>query len=270
MGERQATRKLGIVGGVGWAATALYYEQLCRRSERMRRERNVGGVSSTLEMAIESLDLAHAVSLLGKEGDEASWSAFDAYHTDALLRLERCGAQVAVMASNTPHHRLAAIARGVRIAVLDLFALLAARCAAAGVRRALVLGTPTTMGSHVLHGAFAAAGVRSEVPQDARDRAELAALIDGLQKGHVPDAAQRIERLAIGCLGADAASGMVVLACTELPLAFCAAGTEGAEAAFTHHGVRYLDSALVHVEAALQACCADDSPGLASPGSAAR
>ncbi|MES2939682.1 MAG: aspartate/glutamate racemase family protein [Pseudomonadota bacterium] len=254
MGERKAARKLGILGGVGWTSTAVYYAQLCRRSERAQQGRDTGSVSSTLEMAIESLDLARAVSLLGTDGDEASWAAFDAYHTDALLRLERSGARVAVMASNTPYHRLAAIVRGVGIPVLDLFALLAARCAAAGVRRALVLGTPTTMGSHVLHGAFAAAGVRSEVPDDARDRAELAALIDGLQKGGVPDAADRIDRLVAGCLGADAASGMVVLACTELPLAF---GAAGAQAAFTHGGVRYLDSALVHVEAALDACCAD-------------
>lgn len=254
MGERRTARKLGILGGVGWTSTAVYYAQLCRRSERAQQGRDAGGVSSTLEMAIESLDLAHAVSLLGKEGDEASWAAFDAYHTDALLRLERSGAQLAVMASNTPHHRLASIVRGVRIPVLDLFALLALRCAAAGARRALVLGTPTTMGSHVLHGAFAAVGVRSAVPEDARDRAELAALIDGLQKGGVPDAAERIGRLVAGCLGADAASSMVVLACTELPLAFDAAG---AQAAFAHGGLRYLDSALVHVEAALEACYAE-------------
>lgn len=254
MAERQAARKLGILGGVGWTSTAAYYAQLCRRSERMQRERHGAAVSSTLEMAIESLDLAHAVSLLGTDGDEASWAAFDAYHREALLRLERSGARVAVMASNTPHHRLAGIVRGVGIPVLDLFALLARRCAQAGVRRALVLGTPTTMGSQVLHGAFAAAGVRSQVPEDARDRAELAALIDGLQKGGVPDAAQRIERLAMGCLGADAASSMVVLACTELPLAF---GDAAAQAAFAHGGLRYLDSMLVHVEAALQACYAE-------------
>jgi aspartate racemase len=255
MAEQKISRKLGILGGVGWASTAMYYEQLCRRSERLRRGRTVARVSSTLEMTIESLDLARAVSLLGREGDEASWTAFDAYHIDALLCLERAGAQVAVMASNTPHHRLAAIARGVGIPVLDLFSLLAERCAAAGAGRALVLGTATTMDSRVLHGAFKAAGVRSEIPLGANDQIELAAVIDGLQKGRVPDAAGRIRRLVDNCLGHDSAGTMVVLACTELPLAFEA---EGTETEFMHEGVRYLNSALVHVEAALRACGADD------------
>lgn len=77
MTERKISRKLGILGGVGWASTAMYYEQLCRRSERLRRGRMVASMSSTLEMTIESLDLACAVSLLGREGDEASWAAFD-------------------------------------------------------------------------------------------------------------------------------------------------------------------------------------------------
>ena len=50
------------------------------------------------EIAIESLNVATAVSLLGDDSDEASWSAFDSYHRAALRRLERSGAEFAVIA----------------------------------------------------------------------------------------------------------------------------------------------------------------------------
>jgi hypothetical protein len=63
-------------------------------------------------MSIESLDLNQAVSYIGGDGDEDSWSKFDDYHRAALQRLESSGADFALMASNTPHHRFASIVRG--------------------------------------------------------------------------------------------------------------------------------------------------------------
>jgi aspartate racemase len=46
-----------------------------------------------------------AVSYLGSGGDEVSWTRFDEYHRTALLRLAASGADFALIASNTPHHR---------------------------------------------------------------------------------------------------------------------------------------------------------------------
>jgi aspartate racemase len=86
-------KKIGIVGGVAWLSTVDYYSEICRRS-----------VPSTPEMSLESLDLNKVVSYLGIDGDEESWQ-FDDYHRAALQRLEASGAEFAVMASNTPHHR---------------------------------------------------------------------------------------------------------------------------------------------------------------------
>jgi aspartate/glutamate racemase len=69
-------------------------------------------------MSIESLDVNKAISYFGTDEDETSWSQFDGYHRAALERLEASGADFALMASNTPHHRFASIVRGIRIPVL--------------------------------------------------------------------------------------------------------------------------------------------------------
>src|SRR5258708_7709055 len=108
-------KKNGIGGGVAWLSSVDYYSEICRRSERRDIARGAQGLPSIPEMSIESLDLSKAVSYLGVDGDEESWSRFDDYHRAALRRLEASGCDFAVMASNTPHDRYAAIVRGIGI-----------------------------------------------------------------------------------------------------------------------------------------------------------
>ena len=119
MGEATTRKKIGILGGTGWPSTVLYYTELCRRSEARDLAVDVSSTPSTPEMCIESLDLRHAVSLIGTDGDEASWVHFDAYHRAALSRLEASDARIALMASNTPHHRFASVVEGVGIPLIN-------------------------------------------------------------------------------------------------------------------------------------------------------
>ena len=87
-------RKIGIVGGVAWLFTVDYYSGICRRSEQWHLAKNLQGVPSTPEMSIESLDLNKAVSYLGIDDIEDSWSQFDEYHRAALRHLEASGADL--------------------------------------------------------------------------------------------------------------------------------------------------------------------------------
>src|SRR5580700_4462748 len=106
-------KKIGIVGGIGWQSTVDYYTDLCHRSERQSLAANPSRAPSTPEMSIESLDIQKAISYLGSDDDEASWAEFDEYHRVALLRLAASGADFALLASNTPHHRFATIVRDI-------------------------------------------------------------------------------------------------------------------------------------------------------------
>ncbi|HEX3685416.1 MAG TPA: hypothetical protein VHU83_22975 [Bryobacteraceae bacterium] len=94
-------KKIGIVGGVAWPSTVDYYTAICQRSEQRHLVNHLQGAPSTPEMTIECLNLSKAVSYLGIDGDEESWSQFDDYHRAALRRLEASGAEFALMASNT-------------------------------------------------------------------------------------------------------------------------------------------------------------------------
>jgi aspartate racemase len=240
-------KKIGIVGGIAWLSTVDYYSELCRRSEERHLASQLPGLPSTPEISIESLDLNRAFAYLGSDDDEASWARYDSYHRDALQRVENSGADFALMASNTPHHRFATIVRGIGIPVISIFDAVAKASAETGNREVLILGTGLTMRSPVFRQAFAQRGVRAAGPEDSAARAMTIDLIASLQRGKVEGAAEALTRIARSSFPQFEAQPVVCLACTELPLAF---PEQKKLATFENDGIAYLNTSAVHIDAA--------------------
>ncbi len=241
-------KKIGIVGGVAWPSTVAYYSEICRRSEQWHLARNPQAAPPTPEMSIESLDVTKAVAHFGVDDDEASWTKFDDYHRTALKRVEACGADFALMASNTPHHRFATIVRGIGIPVLSILDATAEESARVGATQVLILGTVVAMRSQTFREAFARYGVEAAGPDDPALREMTVALIAELQLGKVEGAAKRVARIARTSFERQfKTQPAVCLACTELPLAF---RQRNMLATFHYDGVLYLNSSAVHINAA--------------------
>jgi len=252
-------KKIGIVGGLAWRSTIDYYSEICRLSERRHSAQGRSGQPPTPEMSIESLDLKKAISYLGVDGDEESWSRFDGYHRQALQRLEASGAELALIASNTPHHRLAAIARGIGIPMISIFDVAAKECARLQASRVLILGTLLTMRSSKLREAFAEYGCEAAGPSDQEARAAIIELIEGLQRGalEADGAAERITRLARTSFDRQfSARPIVCLACTELLFPFPEQKTF---AVFEIDGVTYVNTLAAHANAAFDFAVADSN-----------
>lgn len=239
-------KKIGLVGGLAWVSTVEYYSEIHRAVE----SRFKSGQESSLEMCIESLDLKTALSYIGEEGDESSWSKFDAYHRNALLRLQQNGIECAAIASNTPHSRFDSIVRGVDMPVLDMFTVVAKVAAGHGLGQVLILGTPLTMKSGRFKNVLSAHRVHAiEVTDDAAV-SETFELIGRLQTGSVQEAAETIggivRRLWNGPLKVQPC---VILACTELPLAF---PESLQEPLFISRGITYINPIAIHIQAILE------------------
>jgi aspartate racemase len=239
-------KKIGIVGGIGWQSTVDYYTDLCHRAEQQCLAANARRVPSIPEMSIESLDMQKAISYLGCDGDESSWQQFDNYHRVALMRLAASGADFALLASNTPHHRFATIVRGVGIPVIDLYAVIAEHCARINAGRVLILGTAFTMKSQRLRNAFAKVGVDAAAPQGAAAQ-EVVQLIADLHVTRLAEAPERIARIARIAFAQSTALQTVCLACTELLLAF---PKHRRAAAFEVDDIRYTNASALHMDAA--------------------
>lgn len=242
-------KKIGIVGGIGWRSTVEYYSEICRRADEWHAERKQTGVPSTPEIAIESLDVARSVALHGRDGDDESWHGFDEYHRGAFRRLEVAGAELAVMASNTPHHRFDEIVRGLGMQTISLLDAAAGECARIGARRVLILGWPLTMRSRKFREVFGKHGVELSGPKDEAAREKTIELIAELERGREKGAAVRLGRIVRASWGFRQ-EPVVCLACTRLRLAFPAFT---AQPSFKYGGVTYVNTSSAHIAAVLKA-----------------
>lgn len=247
-------KRIGIVGGVGWQSTVEYYAGLCRLSEQRRAAMKLRDGPLTPEICIESLDLNTAFALLGRDEDEESWRRFDEYHRTALKRLQASDAEVAVMASNTPHHRFASILHGITIPVLSIVDASAREAVRIGATRVLVLGTDLTMRSRMYPDAFLRYGIQAASPIDAKMRTAMIEIISDLHAERMEGAGERIRAVVQECFGGRISSEIAVcLACTELPLAFSFAKEQ---ASFEHEDIRYINSTAAHIHALFEFACA--------------
>jgi aspartate racemase len=241
-------KKIGILGGIGWPSTVEYYAGLCRLAELHRASPEA--LATLPEISVESLDLARAAARLGNGDEDGSWAAFDEYHRNGLRRLEQSGADFAIIASNTAHHRLKQITQGIGMPVLSIVEVAARACARLRVRRLLILGSAQVMDSKVLRDAFARYCIEAAAPRDGHGRRAIAATIGALQRGRSDGAAKCI-RSVVAATGAARLKGTtaVYLGCTELPLAFPAQAHEGV---FEVDGIRYINSTALHIQAAFE------------------
>lgn len=226
-----------------------YYSEICRRSEELHFAANLQGAPLTPEISIESLDLNRAISCLGESHHEESWSQFDDYPRMALVRLEASGAEVALIASNAPHHRFKAIVRGIQIPVINMFETAARESARIRVSHVLILGTALTMDSPAFRREFAKWGIEAAGPDDSAARSRTAELIAELQQGRFEGAANRLVAIARASIEHRfQRCTAVCLACTELPLAL---PEFKSLSVFDYDGMAYINTTAAHINAVL-------------------
>ena len=199
-------RTLGLVGGLSWESTAIYYRLL----NEMVRER-VGGLTSA-KLVLWSFDFAR-IEAMQAAGD---WAGATAAMEDAARALVAAGAEAIVIASNTMHRMADAVERAAGVPLVHIADATGAAVVAAGVRAPLLLATRYTMEQAFYRGRL---GDRFDldvrVPGDA-DRALVHAVIyDELCRGIVR-AESRADYVAVVERAVAAGADGVVFGCTEV------------------------------------------------------
>ncbi|KUJ77507.1 aspartate/glutamate racemase family protein [Ruegeria profundi] len=240
-------KKIGILGGVGWASTVDYYRAIAQGAGQYFAERGHGSPLPVPPMTIESVTQAKTRALRGVAGDEGSWAGFDAVFRDALLTLERAGCDFGIIASNTPHARLHAIRQGVSMPILSIFDATARVTATTGASKALILGTTVTMQATDYADQLAQEGITANNRLPSDEIAEMQAMIDSDFYGGASAAAR--DRLLAYCNRHAEPGTAILLACTELPLAF---PDHLDDPVFEADGHLFVNPSAAHVAAALK------------------
>ncbi|MDP1990469.1 MAG: amino acid racemase [Syntrophales bacterium] len=242
-------KKIGMIGGLAWPSTVEYYKGLCTKTNEHYKAKGVPAPYPTPHIIIESLNINETRKLRGREGDEASWERYDRVFRETFLRLRQAGADIGVIASNTPHTRLTGITKGLDFPVVSILDATAEAVHGLGGKRALILGTSVTMGSPAYAVTFEKHGIEVLPRLDEERTTELDRLIDiDLFQGKVEGACERVLSLCRELVD-DRSKDVVCLACTELPLAF----PEHKEAdCFKLDSMWFVNTMVVHIEAVLR------------------
>ena len=224
-------RTIGLLGGMSWQSTALYYQQINRMTEA-----SLGGLHSA-RLAMVSVDFETIVAAQRA----GRWDLAGGLLADGARALERAGADCVLICTNTMHLVADAVAAAVDIPLIDIIDATGAALLAAGRSRPLLLATAYTM----QHGFYQRrmrerCGLEVVIPQ-ADDRAEMHRIIfDELCRGIISDVSRlRVEAMIAAAreVGADS----VILGCTEICLLID--GTQTALPCF--------DSTRIHAEEAV-------------------
>ncbi len=207
-GEEADLRKLGIIGGTGWASTALYYDQINRGVAA-----RLGGLHSA-PLAIESLDFA-PVAAMQRAGD---WDGVAEVTIRAARRLRDAGCAALLMASNTMHKVAPAVFEVVDLPLIDISEAAARQLVAEYRSRIALLGTRFTMTEPFAREAYERQGLTLQPLSDEWQGEVDRIIYEELAAGRVVRESHRKLRTLITELGKQKVQA-VVLGCTELVLA---------------------------------------------------
>jgi aspartate racemase len=223
-------RTVGLIGGMSWESSAEYYRLL---NEGVRRR--LGGQHSA-RVILHSLDFAE-IEALQRAGD---WAAAGAILAEAARTLERAGADLVLLCTNTMHLVADDVEAAVDVPFPHLVDCTAARLTAAGIVTAGLLGTRFTMELPFYADRMRRHGVDVLVPE-APDRAVVNAVIyEELTQGRIEEISRAAYRRIMATLAERGAQG-IILGCTEISLLVGAPDSP----------VPVFDSTRIHVEAAL-------------------
>ncbi|MBA3650735.1 MAG: amino acid racemase [Chthoniobacterales bacterium] len=227
-------KTLGIVGGIGPESTIEYYRFILEGY----RARVPDG--SAPHLLIDSLDVSRAIALL----DADDLAGLTNYLSAAIDRLARAGAEIALMAANTPHLVFDAVQQRSPIPLLSIVEAACDHSRGLGLKRLGLLGTGFTMRARFYPDVFARAGIDLVTPRADEQAIIHDKYIHELLKNQFLPETRRAFIGIIERMRADDDIAAVILAGTELPLLLRGAEPEG---------MRFLDTTLIHVKAAVAA-----------------
>lgn len=201
-------RKLGIIGGMTWSSTALYYDHINREISR-----RLGGLHSG-RIAIESFDFDE----IARQEASGDWDGIGQSLAKAARNLEAGGAEAIVIACNTVHKSCTPVEASLRIPLFHIADATADRLVDDGRKRVALLGTRFTMTETFFRGRLEDRGI-SLVSIDKHWIDEVDRIIfEELAAGRVVRNSQRKLKTLITELAKQRIDA-VVLGCTELVLA---------------------------------------------------
>jgi aspartate racemase len=199
---------IGLIGGMSWESTATYYRLI---NEAVRGQ--CGGLHSA-RCVLYSVDFAE-VAELQRQG---RWPEATQLLVGAAQSLERAGADLALICTNTMHKLADAVQAGISIPLLHIADATARPIQQAGLRRVGLLGTRFTMEEEFYRDRLADRfGLEVLIPGPADRETVHRIIYEELCLGRIREESKTQLAAVMGRLVNQGAEG-IILGCTELGL----------------------------------------------------
>lgn len=200
-------RKIGLIGGMSWVSTEIYYRRINSRIQRAR------GHDFSAPMVVESLDFNGLI----RTTDKKEWEEASTILSAAAKQLEASGATAILIGANSMHKVYDDVAGAVSVPVIHIADAIGQKMKADGVTSAALIGTRNVMTEPWYRQRLIEHGV-SLLPPDIDRVAEIDRIIyEELMKGVVKRDAERTLKTFITNIDKTGVKA-VVLGCTELDL----------------------------------------------------
>ena len=225
-------KTIGIIGGMSWESTALYYRLL---NEGVRDR--LGGLHSA-PILLDSVDFAP----LEKFQSAGDWTAIGEILSEKAVKLQDAGAQGVLIATNSMHEVADTVENVIEVPFLHIADAVGETLTDGGFSKVGLLGTSFTMERTFYTGRLKEKyGIDALVP-DSADREKVHQVIyQELCRGIIDDSS-RTSYIQIMDELVQEGAGAIVLGCTEIGLLVGAANT----------AIPLYDTARLHANAAVE------------------
>jgi aspartate racemase len=225
-------KTVGVIGGIGPESTIDYYRSLLAAYKKRRAD------GSAASIVINSIDMYKMLGMF-QRGDP---TAVAGYLSGEVQKLAGAGADFGLIAANTPHMVFDEIQNRSPIPPIGIVQATCAEAKARGLKRLGLFGTTFTMRGRFYPDVFSREGIALCIPDIAQQEYIHDKYLNELGNGiFLPETRERLLAI-VDNLGEREKIDGVSLGGTELPLIL-----RDPE----HHGIPFLDTTQIHVQAAV-------------------
>lgn len=201
-------KTIGLIGGMTWESSLEYYRII---NEQVSRK--LGGLHSA-KCLMYSLDLHEVVELQ----EQGKWLELAPVIKNAAAALEKGGAELILICTNTIHKFYDEIQAGVNVPLLHIADTAGEAIKIKGIRKAGLFGTRFTMQEDFYKVRLKEKyGTETVIPDESNRQIIHRIIFEELAYGKVLEESKEKVRTIIDDLISKGAEG-VILGCTELPM----------------------------------------------------
>ncbi|BAX81835.1 aspartate/glutamate racemase family protein [Labilibaculum antarcticum] len=225
-------KTIGLIGGMSWESSAVYYDLINKKVREL-----LGGFHSCKSILL-TVDFDKIVTLQHEE----EWDTLDDMMVEAAQQLERAGADIVVLCTNTMHLCSPAMIKSISIPFLHIAEATGMAILDKNIKKVALLGTKFTMEKDFYKGYLADHfGIEVITPTDEEREQVHNIIYQELVHGKFKNESRETYKNIIKNLELRGAEG-VILGCTEIPLLISDADVD----------IPTFDTTTIHAEKAVE------------------